>query len=128
MTKNERVFIKKTINNIENELAKAELFVLSSNYEGMPNALLEAMAQGLPVISTNSSETISTIIKNNENGIIVDKNNQKQLTEKMEYILNNKKDSNKLSEKALKVKKIYIQEAILKKWDNIINEIINKSD
>ena len=122
---NKRVFLVGTTNNIIDEMNKAYLFVLPSNYEGMPNSLLEAMSLGLPVISTNSSKTIPNIIKNNENGIIVRKNNQKELTKKIEYLLNNKKQANILGKEALYVRDKYNQEKIIKYWEQIIITFIN---
>lgn len=95
-----RIFIKNPVNHIEKKLSKATLFVLTSDYEGMPNAVLEAMSQGLPVIATNSSEAIKTIIKNNENGIIVEKRNEKELTKKIEYLLDNKEKRTKISKRS----------------------------
>lgn len=49
----ERISLCGVSDNIREELEKAKMFVLSSNYEGMPNALIEAMAVGLPVICTD---------------------------------------------------------------------------
>ncbi|MEO1997266.1 MAG: glycosyltransferase family 4 protein, partial [Planctomycetaceae bacterium] len=49
----------------------ADVFVLPSRYEGFPNALLEAMAFGKPVLATNCSPAIRVIIQNEQNGLIV---------------------------------------------------------
>ena len=50
---NEKVFLMGDTNNVAKALETADLFVLSSDYEGMPNALMEAMAAGVPCISTD---------------------------------------------------------------------------
>ena len=50
---NEKVFLMGATNNVAKALQTADLFVLSSDYEGMPNALMEAMAAGVPCISTD---------------------------------------------------------------------------
>lgn len=48
-----RVFLPGTIENVAETIIAAKLFVLSSDYEGMPNSLMEAMALGLPCVSTD---------------------------------------------------------------------------
>ena len=48
-----RVFLPGVVDNVECVINSAKLFVLSSDYEGMPNALMEAMALGVPCISTD---------------------------------------------------------------------------
>lgn len=50
---NEKVFLMGATNDVAKALQTADLFVLSSDYEGMPNALMEAMAVGVPCISTD---------------------------------------------------------------------------
>lgn len=50
---NEKVFLMGATNNVAKALETADLFVLSSDYEGMPNALMEAMAAGVSCISTD---------------------------------------------------------------------------
>lgn len=50
-----RIFLMGKTNDVANQIKSAKLFVLSSNYEGLPNALMEAMALGIPCISTNCS-------------------------------------------------------------------------
>ncbi len=122
---NNRIIIKDKSNNIKEELLSSTLFVLTSNYEGMPNSLLEAMACSLPVITTNSTEALNTIIDNNINGIIIEKNNSNELTNKIEYLLENKKVRENLSKEASKIKDKYNKELIIKKWEEIIKEEIN---
>ena len=116
-----KVFIKKPVDNIEEKMDEATLFILSSNYEGMPNTLLEAMAKGLPVIATNSSEVIKTII-NDKNGIIVKKDNVKELTKKIQYLLDNEKQRKIISKEAAKIKEKYQKEKIIRKWKEIIDD------
>ncbi len=60
----------------------AEIFVLSSDYEGMPNALLEAMCLGLPCISTRVSGA-TDLIQDKLNGVLVDISNTDELASKM---------------------------------------------
>ncbi len=57
---------------LEQDLRDAMVYCLSSDYEGMPNALLEAMAMGLPCISTDCpAGAPAELIKDGENGLLV---------------------------------------------------------
>jgi glycosyltransferase involved in cell wall biosynthesis len=47
------VFLRGNVKNIHERMAAARLFLMTSEFEGMPNALLEAMAIGLPCITTD---------------------------------------------------------------------------
>lgn len=57
--------------NMKEDYLNSDAFILSSDFEGMPNALLEAMAVGLPSISTNCDTGPSDIIDNGNNGLLV---------------------------------------------------------
>ena len=121
----DKVILKDTSNNVKEELSSSTLFVLPSNYEGMPNALLEAMSLSLPVITTNSTEALFNIIENNVNGIITPKNNIRMLTSNIEYLLNNRSIRTKLGKNASKIKEKYNKQTVLRKWNKIIKEELN---
>ena len=87
-----RVFLKGTFVDIHSRIASARMFVLSSDYEGMPNALLEAMALGIPCISTNYAPgSVKEIMVDGVNGIVVPRNNVDALSQAMNVLIDNKK-------------------------------------
>jgi glycosyltransferase involved in cell wall biosynthesis len=68
-------------------LSRATLFVLSSLWEGLPNALLEAMALGKPVIATSCNDSVTQLIHTDKNGIIIPPGNVRSLTEAIQTLL-----------------------------------------
>lgn len=79
-----KVFLKGTSRDILDKIYDASLFVLSSNYEGMPNALMEAMCIGIPCISTDCKPGgAREIICHGVSGIIVPIEDQKELAKAM---------------------------------------------
>ena len=115
------------VENIKEMIKEANCFVLSSNYEGMPNALMEAMALGLPVVSTDCPcGGPRFLIKNNVNGILVDTNNVKQMSEAIIKILSNKEFSKYISNNAKKIVEDLNPKKINKKWYDYVLKIYNE--
>lgn len=77
------------IENIHPLLKSADIFVFSSLYEGMPNSILEAMAHGLPVVSTNVNG-ISELIENGVNGYMVKPGKTDELTTALDNVIRDK--------------------------------------
>lgn len=120
----EQVILPGNVSDLHDRMKTAEMFVLSSDYEGMPNALIEAMCIGLPVISTFVSGT-RELIDPEKNGILVNCADEGQLTEAMEdLILNPKKRSFFASENVKLAEKLKI-DVITGKWLDVIREIID---
>jgi glycosyltransferase involved in cell wall biosynthesis len=74
---------------VAGELLKADLFVLSSDAEGMPNALIEAMALGLPCISTDCPTGPSDIIQDGVNGYLVPVGDTEMLARTIRKVIDN---------------------------------------
>lgn len=77
-------------NNIEQVLYGADLFILPSNSEGMPNSLMEAMAVGLPCISTDCPTGPGDLIESGMNGYLIPVGDTEELIKAMKYMLDNR--------------------------------------
>lgn len=111
-------------NNIKDKIYKAKVFVLSSNYEGMPNSLMEALSLGVPCISTDCPcGGPRTLIKDGENGILTDVGNIEMLTEKLTKLLSNEETLNRISLNASKIKEKLDPDTVNKQWEDYINKI-----
>lgn len=109
------------VNNIIEYLQSSSLFVLSSNFEGMPNALIEAMALGIPVISTDCPAGGSkSLINNGENGILIPIGDVECLSKAMDRILSDNNLRNKFEKESRKICEKLSSEKIYRKWEEFI--------
>lgn len=109
------------------ELAGADIFLLPSRYgEGLPLAMLEAMAaKCVPVVADVAS--VSAVIKDGENGFMVEPYNAAQTAEKLQYLLSGKADWQTLRETASQtVEEKFSIDDYIKKLENIYAETVNK--
>ncbi len=115
----------KILNNITNPfpyLAKSDLFILSSIYEGLPNVILEALTLNKFVISTDCSTGPSEILLNGKGGILVPVKNYKYLARKIYYYSKNKKNLKKKLLFAKKKLNRFDMGISLSKFLNVINK------
>ena len=113
----EKVILPGAITNVLEVIRNASLFVMSSDFEGMPNSLMEAMAVGLPCISTDCPcGGPKSIIINNKNGILVPVGDQEKLEKAMISIISNQTLANKLSLESLKIRDTHSIDAISNEW------------
>lgn len=106
--------------NVLEKIRKASMFVLSSDYEGMPNVLLEAMCMGMPVISTDCpSGGPRELIKNGVNGLLVPVGDAIELYQAMEKMT----DANfaaELAKRAYQTREILTSKEIFEKWNSYL--------
>jgi len=123
----DKAFLPGQFNDIYEHMIDAQVFVLTSNHEGQSNALLEAMAMGIPCITTNISG-INEIIQDGVNGILVEKNNALELSKRIIDLLGNEKLQFELSKNALLTSERFKCENVFNKWDKIIFECIERGE
>ena len=122
---NVRVLFKGSVPNskIPKILSDYQLFILPSFYEGMPKALLEAMACGLPCIGTDV-RGINEVIKHNYNGWLV-KTDLKSIKQGIVKLMNDKNLRKKLGKNARKtIEEKYSLEKVLKKEIEIYDKLL----
>ena len=103
----------------------AKLFVLSSDFEGMPNALMEAMAIGLPCISTDCRPGgARTLIENGKNGFIVPVRNVDSLAEKMSYLLRNPNEAERIAKEARHIGETHTNKSTFDKWNDFLKSLL----
>lgn len=107
-------------------VAKASVFVLSSTREGLPTVLVEAMACGVPVVSTDCPFGPKEIIEQGINGILVPVRNPKLLAEAILKVLRNKDLSTKLIKEEKKRAKDFEINKIVKEYEKLFLNLIRK--
>ncbi|GMQ60448.1 glycosyltransferase family 4 protein [Vallitalea sediminicola] len=115
----EAVFLPGNVSDIHEKIADAEVFVLSSNYEGLSNALLEAMMMGLPCISTDCAGA-NEVIQNGENGLLIPIGVTDKLIEAMKELTSNREFAIQLGEEAEITSQEFAKHNVLKKWEEVI--------
>lgn len=106
------------------QIRMSALFVLSSDYEGMPNALLEAMALGLPCISTDCPcGGPRSVIENGVNGVLIPVGDVEALTEAITEILGADEKASRMGQNAVKIREILDAEVIHHRWMEYLKSI-----
>lgn len=122
----DNVLLKGQIDNVKERIQTASIYVLPSLYEGMPNALMEAMALGIPCISTDCPcGGPKFLIKNNHDGLLVSVNDQKQLLKALMRYINDVDFANKCGTNAFEKMKEFSVEKNNKLWINYIKNILD---
>ena len=105
----------------------ARLFVLSSDYEGMPNALMEAMALGLPCVATDCRPGgARTLIEDGINGYVVPRMNVNALADKMRYVLLHPDMANTISYGGRKIANTHTEKKTFDKWEAFIMKVVKR--
>lgn len=111
-----------TTNEIGRELAHADIFVMTSRYEGFPNALCEAMASGLPSIVFDCPVGPRAIIKDGVNGLLVENDNIDAFANILSELMVDSQQRSMLGKQALEVLDDYSLDHVTGLWDAVIDK------
>lgn len=123
---NGSAFINKPTKNIGDEYADSSMLVMSSNYEGFPMVMIEAMACGLPVVAFDFKCGPKDIIRNEENGLIIHNGDIKALADGIMKLMEDTENRKRMSLNARKIVDTYSEKAVMEKWIGLFNNLTTK--
>lgn len=116
----DRVNFAGNVKDIHKRIADASFFVLSSDYEGLSNALLEAMVMGIPCISTNCAGADEYIV-NGKNGLLTEVGNVDQMSRAMDQFMTNDDLRKQCGENARQTWNMVSKDVVLSRWHSLMD-------
>lgn len=120
------VCLNRPTKQIGEEYVKSDMLVMSSNYEGFPMVMIEAMACGLPVVSFDYKCGPKDIIQSGINGLLVPNGDIQALADAMMKVMEDEAYRKMLSLNARKVVDTYSEQAVMAQWIRLFTSITAK--
>ena len=117
------VFLHSSREDIHHVIMDSAMFVSSSDYEGLSNSMLEAMAIGMPCICTDCmGGGTREVMKDHENGLIVPMNDKNEMYRAMKEFADNPDLAKTCSKNATKIRELLSTDNIVKQWIKVLCE------
>jgi len=114
------------VEDVDSYYSRASLFVLSSRYEGFPNALAEAMSAGLACISFDCEYGPGILLGHEENGMLVSAGNVEKMSRSLTYMADHPGEREKMGHEARHyVSHVFNFDRVMERWDSLIEQVMN---
>ncbi|MCR5770248.1 MAG: glycosyltransferase [Butyrivibrio sp.] len=121
---NDKVIFEGSVTDVADKIQASSMFVLASDMEGMPNALIEAMSLGIPCITTDCMYDTSELVKDNINGIVIPKGDVDAMAVAMKKLMDDPEYASKLGDSASRIKEEVAPDVINRKWEDYFQSIM----
>lgn len=118
-----RVFLLGRSHEIFQAIAQSEIFCMSSDYEGMSNALLEAVCLGMPIVTTDVSG-VRELINDGIDGLVVPVRETEKMAAALERLLSDKQMQNNFTNRIKEKAENFRIEKIVSQWEQLILEVV----
>ncbi|MEW5758336.1 MAG: glycosyltransferase [Candidatus Omnitrophota bacterium] len=111
------------ISEVNQYLSASDIFVMASDFEGMPNSMMEAMASGLPCVSTNRTGALD-VARDDHEAIYIDVGSVEQLTDKLAYLIDRPDERQRIGKNAQERLKEFSIEKMVNRFNNYLEEVL----
>lgn len=118
-----RIFLPGRVGNVGEWYKRADLYVMSSRFEGFPNTLVEAMAYGMPAVSFDCDTGPRDIIRHGIDGLLVPPGDVAGLTAALDRLMGDAALRKQFAERAVEVRERFSMERIAGMWEELFEEI-----
>ena len=109
----------------QEDIKDAMVWVSTSDYEGISNAQMDAMAIGMPVVATDCSPGgAAFLIKDKENGLLVKRSDAQAVYEGLKYMIEHPLEADEMGHKALEIDKLLDRDVIAKQWEDYLMSLV----
>jgi glycosyltransferase involved in cell wall biosynthesis len=124
----DRVFLPGLIGNPGAWYERADLYVMTSEFEGFPNTLVEALAYGVPAVSFDCDTGPRDIIRQNVDGLLIPANDAQALQEALDRLMTDAKLRGRMAERAVEARQRFSIERIAGLWEDLFRKDIATGD
>jgi GalNAc-alpha-(1->4)-GalNAc-alpha-(1->3)-diNAcBac-PP-undecaprenol alpha-1,4-N-acetyl-D-galactosaminyltransferase len=116
----ERITLTGRVRDVQNRLSAAKIFALPSRFEGTPNALLEALSQGLPAIVSDASAGALEFVHHQQNGLIVPVDDVDALSRALTHMIKDEALRQEFAVKSKKMVKKLSLPNVAAEWERVL--------
>ncbi|PHR95993.1 MAG: glycosyl transferase [Leeuwenhoekiella sp.] len=120
----EKVVLPGAVGNVGDWFSAADLYVLTSHFEGFPNTLVEALAHGLPSVAVNCKTGPSEILRHEIDGILVPQDDPTALVSALDLLMRDSALRERFSERAIEARERFAVKRIADQWEELFRELV----